>query len=194
MTENNFMKEWPNFFCVPAFFYHALCSYGKNIDPILIAKKLNIKAPNDDDNNDYGLEEAKEDTEIGVSFTEIKQLSSDFLETISHELNFEIILFTEIPFKMYFDVICACKNSNITIGVGYNVNRLHKKAGVLRHVSVILSADEKKIILKDIVGSEQNVFEVEWHEIEVAVGDITNGFWLIGTNINLMEVKKKLYI
>lgn len=70
------MTEWPDYFCAPAFVCSAMRNYGYESDPIVIARVLNVKAPKED--NAYGLVEAQDENDIGVQFSEVKQLTTAF--------------------------------------------------------------------------------------------------------------------
>lgn len=181
-----FAGRWPACCCVAAFVEVALQQLGYwPIDRASIAHKLGIRVGPDDD-NPWGLPIELNAYLRGLPVREAEKSIPSVLREFSTDLDFKHIPFNKIILGLHIELFGQATKQNCIVGVGFNRARFINTSKVLCHVVRIAPSKNPEIVLMidDSIGSP-NPEQIRWSDLEPAVADIKDGFWIIGKKTSL---------
>jgi len=149
-----------------------------------LAHTLSVRVgPNDP--NPFGLAEAADPKDCGVRSSDAVQRINLILKDVVPSLAFRHIPFNTIALEQYASVLDAALASHCSVGVGVDPLLLGLDAlSGERHIVRVLKSLSDGVEFRDDSAAGQPG-RVGWYQLERAVAEVGDGYWVIGDAVAL---------
>ena len=183
-------EPWPPYCCVPAFIAAALRALGSpSLDRQQLAHALDTRVGPGCD-NPWGLAVEANPLLRGVTVAIAKVRIPLLLQECGSGLHFRHVPFDYVMLRLYAELLEQAVSAGAVVGFGLNYSQYVGKSDVWRHVCRYAGTDdgEHLLLVDDSAGEGAASLRLSWPDVEVAVRDVGDGFWLIGP-LTIMSVK-----
>jgi hypothetical protein len=153
----------------------------RQADRVQVARVLGTRV-GPEDKNPWDLPVEPNPELRGVQVQEARERFPEILGPFDEALGFRHVPFNTVMFGLFPEVLDQALARGCVVGVGFNYARLLARGNIVRHLMRVQPTDnpEEVLLLDDSAGKPPARFLARWMNLEAAVADVHDGFWIVG--------------